>query len=85
MSPFPGAFADVDLGKGPERLKVLLARPGTGSGHPGTLLDANGTIACGTDALQLQQVQRAGKGAMPADEFLRGARLMPGTMLGRKV
>ncbi len=84
LAPFPGAFADVDLGKGMERLKVLNARPGTGSGRPGTLLDANGTIACGTGALQLLQVQRAGKGAMAADEFMRGARLMPGTVLGQK-
>ncbi len=84
LSPFPGAFADVDLGKGPERLKVLRARPGTGSGHPGTLLDASGTIACGEGALQLLQVQRAGKGVMAADEFLRGARLVPGAMLGQK-
>ncbi len=84
LAPFPGAFADVDLGKGMERLKVLNARPGTGSGRPGTLLDANGTIACGTSALQLLQVQRAGKGAMAADEFMRGARLMPGTVLGQK-
>ena len=84
LSPFPGAFADVDLGKGPERMKVLKARPGPGSGQPGTLLDANGTIACGTGALQLLQVQRAGKGAMAADEFMRGARLAPGAVLGQK-
>lgn len=81
LSPFPGAFAEVGLGKGPERLKVLKARMGSGSGITGTLLDGAGTIACGVGALQLLQVQRAGKSAMAADEFLRGARLGPGSRL----
>lgn len=81
LSPFPGAFVEVDLGKGPERLKVLKARIGAGSGAPGTLLDGAGTIACGTGALQLLQVQRAGKSAMAADEFLRGARRGAGSRL----
>ena len=71
-------------GIAPRALVHPAPRPGTGSGRPGTLLDANGTIACGTSALQLLQVQRAGKGAMAADEFMRGARLMPGTVLGQK-
>ncbi|MGL4438286.1 MAG: methionyl-tRNA formyltransferase [Bosea sp. (in: a-proteobacteria)] len=81
LSPFPGAFFEVDLGKGPERLKVLKARLGTGSSSPGTLLDSAGTVACGAGALQLLQVQRAGKSAMAADEFLRGARLSAGSKL----
>ena len=81
LSPFPGAFADVDLGKGPERLKILKARPASATGAPGTLLDADGTVACGSGALQLLQVQRAGKGAMAAQDFLRGVRLGPGARL----
>jgi methionyl-tRNA formyltransferase len=81
LSPFPGAFADVDLGKGPERLKVLRARIGSGLGEPGTLLDGAATIACGAGALQLLQVQRAGRSAMAADEFLRGVRMGAGAKL----
>lgn len=82
LSPFPGAFVEADLGKGVERLKILRARVGAGSGPAGVLLDEAGTVACGEGALQLLQVQRAGKGAMAAAEFLRGARLQPGRRLG---
>jgi methionyl-tRNA formyltransferase len=81
LSPFPGAFADIDLGKGPERLKILKARISSGSGSPGTLLDADGAVACGSGAIRLVDVQRAGKGVMPAPDFLRGARLVPGMKL----
>jgi len=79
LSPFPGAFAEVDLGKGPERLKVLRTALAGGAAEPGTLLDGEGTIACAEGAVKLLQVQRAGgRGPMSGAEFLRGARLEPG-------
>lgn len=81
LSPFPGAFAEVDLGRGPERLKILKARPAAGAGAPGELLSDEGVVACGEGALQLITVQRAGKGAMTAGDFLRGARLKAGSRL----
>lgn len=81
LSPFPGTFAEVDLGRGPERLKILKARPATGAGAPGELLSDEGLVACGEGALQLVTVQRAGKGAMAAGDFLRGARLKAGARL----
>ena len=81
LSPFPGAFFEVDLGKGPERIKVLRAKIAAGQGLPGTVLDNALTIACGTGALQIVDVQRAGKAPMKADEFLRGARLSKGFVL----
>ncbi len=81
LSPFPGAFFEVDLGKGLERVKVLRAHLAKGAGSPGTLLDDALTIACGAGALQLLDVQRAGKGPMKAEEFLRGARLQKGVVL----
>jgi methionyl-tRNA formyltransferase len=82
LSPYPGAFFEVDLGKGKERVKVLRARVGEGSGTPGTLLDTAPSIACGSDALRLITVQRAGRSPMPGEEFLRGVRLEPGARLG---
>ena len=82
LSPFPGAFFMVDLGKGPERMKVLRTARAEGAGEPGRLLDAAGTVACGEGAVRLVQVQRAGRGVVKADEFLRGARLEPGVRLG---
>ncbi|WP_439498063.1 methionyl-tRNA formyltransferase [Bosea sp. (in: a-proteobacteria)] len=78
LSPFPGAFAEVDLGKGPERLKVLRTALAGGAAEPGTLLDEDGTVACAEGAVKLLQVQRAGRGPMSGAEFLRGARLQPG-------
>ncbi len=81
LSPFPGAFFEVDFGKGAERIKVLRSKLVSGHGVPGTLLDDALTIACGDGALQIMDVQRAGKAPMKADEFLRGARLSKGIIL----
>jgi methionyl-tRNA formyltransferase len=81
LSPFPGAFFEADLGRGRERVKVLRTALAEGSGAPGTLLDADGTIACGSGAVRLLQVQRAGKAAMSAPDMLRGARLETGAVL----
>ena len=81
LSPFPGAFFEVDFGKGLERIKVLRSKVASGQGAPGALLDDALTIACGQGALQILDVQRAGKAPMKADEFLRGARLSKGFVL----
>lgn len=81
LSPFPGAFVEVDLGKGPERLKLLRTARAGGAAEPGTLLDDEGTVACAVGAVKLLQVQRAGRGPMSAQEFLRGARLSAGAKL----
>jgi methionyl-tRNA formyltransferase len=78
LSPFPGAFFTADFGKGQERVKVLRAGLGQGSGPPGTILDESGTISCIDGAVRLIQVQRAGRAPVAADEFLRGVRLGPG-------
>jgi methionyl-tRNA formyltransferase len=83
LSPFPGAYVEADLGKGPERVKVLRALPAGGSGAPGTLLDGEGTVACGTGAVTLLALRRAGKGGQATGaEFVRGARLAVGARLG---
>jgi methionyl-tRNA formyltransferase len=86
LSPYPGAFLMLDLGKGLERVKVLRTRhepshDGQVLAAPGTILGHDGLIACGNGALRLVDMQRAGRAAMPATEFLRGARLAPGAVL----
>lgn len=82
LSPFPGAFFEADLGRGPERVKVLRALAADGSGEPGTLLDEAGTVACGAGAVRLDAVRRAGKGGtVGGEDFLRGTRLAVGTRL----
>ncbi len=81
LAPFPGAFFTADFGKGPERVKVLRTHKADGDGRPGALLDQRGTVACGEGAIRLAQVQRAGRPPVPAEDFLRGARMPTGASL----
>ena len=82
LAPFPGAFTEIDLGRGRERLKVLRSMPVAGQGKPGTTLDGSLTVACADGAVRLLQVQRAGSKPMAAEDFLRGVPVPPGTVLG---
>jgi methionyl-tRNA formyltransferase len=74
LSPEPGAWFAIDLGKGEERVKVLRSTSAEGSGKPGAVLDDALAVACGSGAVRLVEVQRAGKKPVKADEFLRGLR-----------
>jgi methionyl-tRNA formyltransferase len=67
LSPFPGAWCLA----GGERVKLLRARAVAGGGPPGTILGAL-TVACGTGAVEVTELQREGRRAMPAAEALRG-------------
>lgn len=77
LSPFPGAYIEVDG----VRVKLLRSRLAAGAGAPGEVLDDALTVACGAGAVQLLRLQRAGKGAQDAQEFLRGMPLIKGTRL----
>lgn len=83
FSPFPGAWTMLDLGQGPERVKLLRARAEEGAGEPGMVLDARLLIACGSGAVRLLDLQRAGGKPMPAEALLRGAPVPAGARLGR--
>jgi methionyl-tRNA formyltransferase len=76
MSPFPGAWFEIELGGALPRVKVLRSTLGTGAGAPGTILPGL-TIACGDGAVRLLLVQREGKAVMDAATFLRGAGATP--------
>ncbi|PPD46629.1 MAG: methionyl-tRNA formyltransferase [Methylocystis sp.] len=82
LTPFPGAFFEGDIGHGLERVKVLRTQVETGKGAPGTILDDAGLVACGAGALRLLRVQRAGKGEMGIEDFLRGRKMAKGAVLG---
>ena len=82
LAPFPGAYTMIDLGKGPERVKILRTTKTEGVGAPGQILDDALTIACGSGALRLLDLQRAGAKALPADLFLRGVSLPVGQRIG---
>jgi methionyl-tRNA formyltransferase len=81
LSPFPGAWFELPEASDPARVKVLRTTKGEGSGTPGTALDDKLTIACGDGAVRILQLQRAGRQAMTAEEFLRGTPLAAGTRL----
>ncbi|MET0314632.1 MAG: methionyl-tRNA formyltransferase [Hansschlegelia sp.] len=81
LSPFPGAWFELEGPRGPERVKVLRSTLSGGSGAPGEALDERLTIACGDGAVRLTQLQRAGKGPVDASAFLNGARIAPGARL----
>ena len=83
LAPFPGAWFDVNG----ERIKVLAATAEPLPRHPhqggenGLVLDGRLLVQCGDGALRPTLVQRAGKGAMTADELLRGFPIPSGSML----
>lgn len=83
--PAPGAFFELEG----ERYKVLSAdlapeaddaavAPPAG---PGVTLDDALTVACGTGAIRVNTIQRAGKPAMAVADLLRGRPIPAGTVL----
>jgi methionyl-tRNA formyltransferase len=77
FSPFPGAWFTLDG----ERIKLLRAEVVDAAGKAGTILDERMTIACGERAIRPLELQRAGKPAMSAQEYLRGRPAPVGTIL----
>lgn len=75
--PAPGAFFELEG----ERYKVLSANLADGAGEPGMTLDDALTIACGTGAIRVNTIQRAGKPAMAVADLLRGRPIPAGTRL----
>ena len=77
FAPFPGSWFELDG----ERIKLLKARVIGVNGADGTVLDDELTVACGQAALRPVTLQRAGKPAMSAADFLRGMPVPVGTIL----
>jgi methionyl-tRNA formyltransferase len=78
LTPWPGCHFPC---RG-ETVKLLQAVPVPRlTGAPGTVLDRDGTVACGEGALRLQRVQRPGRAPVSGGDFLRGLRLGPGASL----
>lgn len=67
LSPFPGAWCEI----GGERVKLLRSRLVAGRGAPGEVLGGF-VIACGEDAIEVLEAQRAGRKPMAAGELLKG-------------
>jgi methionyl-tRNA formyltransferase len=84
LSPFPGAWCETEIGGRTERLKLLRSTLSDGLslsedlGESGGILDDRLTVACGSGAIRLVEVQRAGGRPAAVQEFLRGAKLEKG-------
>ena len=74
LNPWPGTWFEF-CG---ERVRVLQASVSDATGDPGVILDNIPTIACGCEALELEIIQRSGRKALPAHDFLRGFALPVG-------
>jgi methionyl-tRNA formyltransferase len=84
LSPFPGAWTEIEVGGEPERVKLLASHLVQGEGTlaaPGTAVDDHLTIACGKGAVSLVRLQKAGGKALSAEDFLRGTPLPKGTVV----
>ncbi len=82
-TPIPGAFGYL---KG-RMLKINKARPTTGRGVPGEVIDLDDkgegsiTVACGEGALTVTAVIPEGKGKMTAGDFIRGRKIALGDII----
>ncbi len=87
FTPWPGSFFYVEVGGCHRRLQIAAATAVGSERHgftPGQVVQADKqgwTIACGSGFLHLFRVIPEGRPEMTAEEFLRGARLTPGTVL----
>ena len=81
MRPAPGARTLL----GSVQLKIWRALCATGSGPPGSVLEAGAAgilVACGDGALLATELQRAGGTRLSAAEFMRGFPVRAGDRLG---
>jgi len=77
FNPFPGAQALF----GGQTVKIWQARPVDGQGEKGTILAIDRSIlvvACGTGALAISELQKAGGKRLPVQQFLAGHPLKVG-------
>ena len=80
-NPFPGAFTTLNG----EIIKIWRAEAADFTGSPGEIVqaDRNGLwVACGSRALQLLELQAAGKKRMDAGAFMAGRALQGPTRFG---
>jgi methionyl-tRNA formyltransferase len=81
FTPWPGGFIFWSAPPQPRLLKIWRARIASRQGPAGEVLQADRSglvVACGADALQIEQLQLEGGRKMTAAEFLAGHDLKPG-------
>jgi len=82
FNPVPGAATAI----GQDSIKIWRARPGgQAGGYPGEILGISAgaiEVACGTGALSIAELQKAGGRRLSAADFMRGSPLAPGMRFG---
>jgi methionyl-tRNA formyltransferase len=88
LSPLPGAWCEMNFGTldkpNFQRVKILRSELASASGkktEPGVTLNDELTVQCSDGAVRLLNLQRAGKKASDATEFLRGTPIPAGEKL----
>ena len=81
LSPFPGAWCEMELGGKTQRVKILEAETHSLSGDAGAVLSDDLVIACKTGSVRLTKLQKAGSKTMSSQEFLLGNSLSIGAQL----
>jgi methionyl-tRNA formyltransferase len=84
LAPFPGAWTEIVINGKPERVKLLASEvsdTGSAGATPGTVIDEHLAVACGSGAVCLVRLQKAGGKPLSAEDFLRGTPLPLGTVI----
>ena len=80
LTPWPGCAVTVD-DKPLKLTRVGIAEESAAHPSPG-VIDADGTIACGTGSVRLLAVQPPGGKQMSFHAYTRGHRVTPGSRIG---
>ena len=64
-----------------ERYKILKAEFSDLEGETGAILNDDLTVACGSGSIKILEIQRQGKKAQKAKEFLLGSKMTKGSIL----
>lgn len=77
LSPYPSSYFEFDG----QKIKVFQCNVVQSLGDAATAIDDKLTIACGQGAVQITELQRPGKRAMSAKDFLQGFKIPAGAKL----
>lgn len=77
FNPWPTAWCKLDG----ERIKILGVELDKATGPVGRTLDDELLIGCGFCSVRIKKLQRSGRGALAASDFLRGRPVLRGTVL----
>ena len=83
LSPYPGGWFTYINGENSFRARILYAIESQLSGAPGEVLDSNLTIGCADKSISPILIQKEGKKPIHIEEFLRGNKIIEGSILNQ--